>query len=93
MAAELPHYEILAVRYGTSSARPASQNFIMSDGHDGPMPMDFYIWVIRGEGRTIVVDTGFSAGASERRNRRFVHATGRGAGAGRRRCRRRCRTW
>ena len=34
MAAELPHYEILAVRYGTSSARPASQNFIMSDGHD-----------------------------------------------------------
>jgi glyoxylase-like metal-dependent hydrolase (beta-lactamase superfamily II) len=73
MAAEPPHYEILAVRYGTSSARPASQNFIMSDGHDGPMPMDFYIWVIRGEGRTIVVDTGFSAGASERRNRRFVH--------------------
>ena len=50
-----------------------SQNFIMSDGHDGPMPMDFYIWVIRGQGRTIVVDTGFSAGASERRNRRFVH--------------------
>src|SRR5579862_9652119 len=74
MTAELPRYEILAVRYGTSSARPASQNFIMSDGHDGPMPMDFYIWVIRGEGRTIVVDTGFSAGASERRNRRFVHA-------------------
>jgi glyoxylase-like metal-dependent hydrolase (beta-lactamase superfamily II) len=74
MAVELPPYEILAVRYGTSSARPASQNFIMSDGHDGPMPMDFYIWVIRDEGRTIVVDTGFSAGASERRNRRFVHA-------------------
>ena len=74
MAVELPHYGILAVRYGTSSARPANQNFIMSDGHDGPMPMDFYIWVIRGEGRTIVVDTGFSAGASERRNRRFVHA-------------------
>jgi glyoxylase-like metal-dependent hydrolase (beta-lactamase superfamily II) len=73
-AADLPHYEILAVRYGTSSARPASQNFIMADGHDGPMPMDFYIWVIRGQGRTIVVDTGFSAGASERRNRRFVHA-------------------
>jgi hypothetical protein len=23
---------------------PASQNFIMADGHDGPMPMDFYIW-------------------------------------------------
>ena len=62
MASELLTYEILALRYGTSSARPASRNFIMPDGHDGPMPMDFYIWVIRGDGRTIVVDTGFSAG-------------------------------
>ena len=74
MASELPQYEILAVRYGTSTARPARQNFILPDGHDGPMPMDFYIWVIRGNGRTIVVDTGFSAGASSRRNRKFVHA-------------------
>jgi glyoxylase-like metal-dependent hydrolase (beta-lactamase superfamily II) len=73
MTAELPRYEILAVRYGTSSARPASQNFIMADGHDGPMQMDFYIWVIRGEDRLIVVDTGFSSGASSRRNRQFVH--------------------
>jgi len=93
MAAELPHYEILAVRYGTSSARPASQNFIMSDGHDGPMPMDFYIWVIRGEGRTVVVDTGFSAGASERRKPAL-----RGIDRPRRWRRpasilRRCRTW
>lgn len=74
MASELPAYEILALRYGTSSARPGSQNFILPDGHDGPMPMDFYIWVIRGDGRTIVVDTGFSPGASGRRNRKFVHA-------------------
>ncbi len=74
MAADLPDYEILALRYGTSSARPGHQNFILPDGHDGPMPMDFYIWVIRGDGRTIMVDTGFSADASGRRNRKFVHA-------------------
>src|ERR1700730_7241645 len=73
MTTDLPHYEILAVRYGTSSARPASQNFIMADGHDGPMPMDFYISVIRGECRSIVGHAGFSTGASERRSRRFVH--------------------
>src|SRR3984885_4875882 len=71
---ELPDYEILAIRFGSSSARPGSQNFIMPDGHDGPMQMDFYIWAIRGAGRTIVVDTGFSPGASTRRNRQFVHA-------------------
>jgi len=74
MTADLPTYEVLAVRFGSSSARPGSQNFIMPDGHDGPMQMDFYIWVIRREGRTIVVDTGFSPGASSRRNRQFVHA-------------------
>ena len=71
---DLPTYEVLAVRFGSSSARPGSQNFIMPDGHDGPMQMDFYIWVIRRDGRTIVVDTGFSPGASSRRNRQFVHA-------------------
>jgi len=69
----LPDYEVLAIRFGSSSARPGSQNFIMPDGHDGPMQMDFYIWAIRHGDRTIVVDTGFSPGASSRRNRQFVH--------------------
>ncbi len=74
MTDPLPNYEVLAIRYGSSNGRPGSQNFIMPDGHDGPMQMDFYIWAIRGAGRTIVVDTGFSPGASTRRNRQFVHA-------------------
>jgi glyoxylase-like metal-dependent hydrolase (beta-lactamase superfamily II) len=74
MTDQPPNYEILAVRYGTSRARPASHSFIMADGHDGPLPIDFYIWVIRGDDRTILVDTGFSAAASGRRNRQFVHA-------------------
>src|SRR3981189_2562035 len=74
MSEDLPTYEVLAVRLGSSSARPGSQNFIMPDGHDGPMQMDFYIWVIRRDGRTIVVDTGFSPGASWRRNRKIARA-------------------
>ncbi len=73
MSDALPNYEVLAVRFASSSARPGSQNFIMPDGHDGPMQMDFYIWAIRGAGHTIIVDTGFSAGASERRKRQFLH--------------------
>src|SRR5258705_11810025 len=74
MTEDLPTYEVLAVRFGSSSARPGSQNFIMPAGHDEPQQVAFYIWVIRREGRTIVVDTGFSPGASSRRNRQFVHA-------------------
>jgi len=73
MTDALPDYEVLAIRFGSSSNRPGSQNFIMPDGHDGPMQMDFYVWAIRHGERTIVVDTGFSPGASTRRNRQFVH--------------------
>src|ERR1700742_3733717 len=70
----LPEYEVLAIRFGSSGNRPGSQNFIMPDGHDGPMQMDFYIRAIRGGGRTIVGDTGFSPGASARRHPQVVHA-------------------
>jgi glyoxylase-like metal-dependent hydrolase (beta-lactamase superfamily II) len=69
----LPAYEVLAVRFASSTARPADRNFILPEGHDGPMPMDFYIWAIRSAERTIVVDTGFGSGAAERRKRKLMH--------------------
>lgn len=33
------------------------------------MPLDYFVWLIRGEGREIVVDTGFSAAVAVRRQR------------------------
>ncbi|MEM7020136.1 MAG: N-acyl homoserine lactonase family protein, partial [Pseudomonadota bacterium] len=39
------------------------------DAHDQPMPIDFYVWVIRNENRTIVVDTGFGHAEAEKRER------------------------
>ncbi len=38
-------YEVYAVKYGTH-ARMRSENFIMGDPHEGPMPLDFYVWAI-----------------------------------------------
>ena len=55
-----PAYEIYAVKYAHHE-RTASQNFLGGDPHDGPMPLDYFVWLIRGNGREIVVDTGFSA--------------------------------
>jgi hypothetical protein len=58
-----PQYEVYAIKYA-HHARRASENFIggvAQDAHDGPMPLDFFVWLIRGEGREFVVDTGFSA--------------------------------
>jgi len=63
-----PQYEIFAIRYAWRDAK-RSDHFIGGDPHDGPMPMDYFTWVVRGEGRTIVVDTGFTAEVSAKRGR------------------------
>jgi len=64
----LPEYEVFAVRMGTVE-RNARDNFLAGDGHDGPMPLDFYIWVLRHDDHLVVVDTAFSEHSSRRRNR------------------------
>lgn len=63
-----PVYEVYALKYA-HHARRAAENFIGGDAHDGPMPLDYFVWLIRGAGREIVVDTGFSAAAAARRGR------------------------
>jgi len=66
-----PKYEIYAIKYAHHTRR-ASENFIGGDPHDGPMPLDFFVWLIRGEGLEIVVDTGFSAATAARRQREHL---------------------
>jgi len=36
------------------------------------MPLDYYVWLVRGEGREIVVDTGFSAAMAAKRGRQHL---------------------
>jgi glyoxylase-like metal-dependent hydrolase (beta-lactamase superfamily II) len=67
-------YEVFALRYAHHS-RPAAENFILprlADAHDGPMPLDFFVWVIRNAERTIVVDTGFGERAARERGREIM---------------------
>jgi glyoxylase-like metal-dependent hydrolase (beta-lactamase superfamily II) len=64
-------YEVYAIKYA-HHARRASENFIGGDPHDGPMPLDYFVWLIRGEGREIVVDTGFSAAMAAKRGRDHI---------------------
>jgi glyoxylase-like metal-dependent hydrolase (beta-lactamase superfamily II) len=66
-----PDYELFALRYATRDAR-RGDHFIGGDPHDGPMPMDYFVWVARGGGRTFVIDTGFNAEVSARRKRTFL---------------------
>ena len=64
--------KVYAIRYATFAERKSYENFIQRDMHDGPMPLDFYIWLIRDGKRHILVDTGFNRFAGERRNRKLT---------------------
>jgi glyoxylase-like metal-dependent hydrolase (beta-lactamase superfamily II) len=62
---------VYAIKYA-HHARRAEENFLgglLHDEHDGPMPLDYFVWLIRGGGRDIVVDTGFSAAMAAKRQR------------------------
>lgn len=66
-------YEVLAVRYATFAGRRNRDNLLRPDLHaDAPYPLDFYLWVIRNDARTIVVDTGFDPAEAERRGRSLI---------------------
>ena len=69
----LPNYEVYAIKYATRDAR-RSANFIGGDPHDAPMPMDYYVWLIRNAERTFVVDAGFTAEVAAKRKRTFVRS-------------------
>jgi len=64
----LPQYEIYALRYA-SVQRQRHDNFLRHDDHDGPMPLDFFVWLLKGPGRNILVDTGFGAESAAERGR------------------------
>ncbi|WP_176055007.1 N-acyl homoserine lactonase family protein [Paraburkholderia caribensis] len=68
-------YEVFALRYATHDTRRSGENYLGDDPHDDiAMPLDFYVWVIRGNGRIVLVDTGFDATTAVRRGRRYLHS-------------------
>jgi glyoxylase-like metal-dependent hydrolase (beta-lactamase superfamily II) len=64
----LPTYRLYAIKYAERQAK-RSEHFIGGDPRDERMDMDYFIWVAIGAGRTIVIDTGFSAEIAARRKR------------------------
>ena len=68
---ELPQYALYAIRYATRAAQ-RRDHFMGGDPHDGPMPMDYFLWVAIGPDRTVVIDAGFTAEVAARRGRTFL---------------------
>ena len=66
-------YEIYALRYATMSPRTPNMNFLAPDPHDSAaQDLDYFVWLIRGNGRDILVDTGFNAEEATARARKLT---------------------
>ncbi|ALM86841.1 N-acyl homoserine lactonase family protein [Bordetella sp. N] len=61
--------------------RQRRDNFLGGDPHEGPMPMDFFVWLLRAPGHTVLVDTGFNAATAGRRRRALLRCPIEGLGA------------
>lgn len=61
-----PTYEVYAIRYATNPNRKRGTNFILEDRPTEPLTMDFFSWLIVGDGRSIVVDTGMDPAKAAR---------------------------
>ncbi|MBO0693536.1 MAG: N-acyl homoserine lactonase family protein [Acidimicrobiaceae bacterium] len=67
-------YEVLAVRYGRRVGKKGETylNYHLYGEPDGPLPMDYFVWVVRNAERTVVVDTGFRPEVGTRRGRELL---------------------
>lgn len=62
-------YEVYAIRYAECTVRTRRDSFIFDDRHDVAHDLDYFIWIIRNQQQTILVDTGFSSSEGARRDR------------------------
>jgi glyoxylase-like metal-dependent hydrolase (beta-lactamase superfamily II) len=62
-------YEVYSMCFGRAPERRVHENFLRRDMHDGPMPLDFNVWILRNAHRTVLVDTGFGQRAAKERRR------------------------
>ena len=70
-------YELYALKYAESMA-PHGTRFYGNDPHDGPTPMDFFLWAAVSPERTVAIDCGFTAETAARRGRVFLHTPAEG---------------
>src|ERR1700741_2173754 len=73
----IPTYEVYAVKYAHRDAR-RTNHFLGGDPHDAPMPMDYFVWLIRDDKHTVVLDVGFTAEVARQRKREHLRSPAAG---------------
>ena len=84
------NWEVFAIKYAERNSRTRADSFIFDDDHASQHDMDYFIWVLKSENRTIVVDTGYDEVEARRRDRPILRDPGKlssscGCGSGNRR--------
>ncbi|EAR51319.1 hypothetical protein OG2516_17860 [Oceanicola granulosus HTCC2516] len=69
-------WEVYALRYAQRADRVRADSFLFDEDAAAPHPIDYFLWVIRNETRTIVVDTGYDRAEAERRARPILRDPG-----------------
>lgn len=68
----MEQYEVFAIRYASLPSRTRRETFLGLDSHDAaPIGIDYFVWVIRNQARTVLVDTGFEPVEGARRGRQI----------------------
>jgi glyoxylase-like metal-dependent hydrolase (beta-lactamase superfamily II) len=67
-------WEAYAIRYAHNGLARRSGNFLGGDPHDAPMPLDYFVWAIKGPDRTFILDTGFDPAMGRKRGREFLRS-------------------
>jgi glyoxylase-like metal-dependent hydrolase (beta-lactamase superfamily II) len=67
----IPIWDAYALRYAKVKRRRI-ENFISHDLHDVATQMDYFVWFLKNDHETILVDTGFNEAAAQLRNREYL---------------------
>ena len=62
-------WEVYALKYAERNSRTRNDSFLFDDNHNTPHDMDYYLWLLKGPTRTILVDTGYDTAEGVARNR------------------------
>jgi glyoxylase-like metal-dependent hydrolase (beta-lactamase superfamily II) len=64
-------YAVYAIKFAHRDRSSRREHFYRSHGEpDEPMPITYYVWLIVGRGRCVLVDTGFTPEVAQRRGSR-----------------------
>lgn len=68
------HWEIYALKYAERNERTRADSFLMDPYHDSQHDMDYFIWLLKNDSKTILVDTGYDLEEGKSRNRPILQA-------------------